>query len=482
MQATQLKKEGLSSEFKVVVTSKELDEKVSAKLSSYSKKVKIDGFRPGKVPENVVMQRYGSEVLQEAVQDAVEASTESVLKENNLNPAIKPQVKVTAFDKGKDLEFTLSVEVLPEIELKGFNEMEFEKLVAKVDPADVDRSVNMMVERHRKFVDLEKPRAAIKTDLVKMTATLRVGENIWNDFKDKEMEIEIGTNEVIFEDVDKKLEGAKVGDQITIDNKCPDDFPIEDLRGKTLTVDAKIDKIQARVLFKADDEYAKEVGIESLEKLRAGVEEMIQIMNNNASRLLLKRRLLDKLSDEYDFELPPSMVENEFTAIWNNLLEQIEEAKETGVYKGDKDDLRVDDESKKEYHDIAKRRVRLGLVISEVAKVNGVSLTQEEVREAVINEAKKYKGEENEAVDHFRKNPQALEALCSPVLEDKVVDFILDSVNLKEREVDMKTFRKEIKEVLPVDDDIDEDAVEAASEKEEKPEKSKTRKSKGQKE
>lgn len=448
MQVKKTLSEGLNVEFSVTVPAKQIQEMMDARLEQYGANAKVPGFRPGKIPQPVLMQRYGDQALKDVLESSIDTSTNEIVKEHDLRPAMQPKVNVTAFDHGKDLEFTLKVESLPEIKVQDFDKLKLEKLVVKLEDSDVEESVKTFAERHRRFKDLDAPRKSQKGDLITLDFTAKVDGNVWGDFSKKEIQVELGAGDFFFEKIEKELTGAEAGKSGTVENPCPEDFPIQDLAGKTLVCDFEIKTVQEGITFKADDDLAKDVGLKDFKELKEKIKESMVADFDNATKMLVKRRLLDALADSYKFDLPPTMIESEFKAIWQHLENEVKTAEEAGQ-KHEGKPINEDEDLKEEYQEIAKRRVLLGLLISEIARQNKVQLTEEEVRNAVYNEAMRYPGQEKEVIEYYRKNQEALNSLCSPSLEDKVVDFILSSATLKEREVDTKTFREEVDGVLP---------------------------------
>lgn len=447
MQISQSNKEGLIYKFKVVITSDQVNQKVSERLLEITKKVKIPGFRPGKAPLSLLKQRYIGEATEKTVNKFVNQAIDSILKENPLKQVKQPSVEIDQFDMDTDLAFTVTIETLPIIDIKPFEEINLEKLVPILDQQEIDTFLNAQLKDAVNYIDAGENYAASLSDLVHVVVSPIVKGKVVAK-KQKDMKIELknsSENEEsnISQLLEKELLGKKVGDNIHIN-------PLSNSgdSAKSSEIEVVIKKIQTPSKFSAIDEsFAKHLGYESVDVLKAETQKKVNDYYVWASRFRLKRHLLDALSEKYSFDIPSSMVEAEFKDIWARLQSELEEAKKTGNL--DPEDDKPEDELKAEYMSISERRVRLGLLISEISNLNKISLTKEEIAQAVFKDALNYPAQMNEVIDFYKKTPRAVEQLVAPLLEDKVIDFILKTVSITEKEVDIPTLKAEVSQVIP---------------------------------
>lgn len=439
MQVKEVKSEGLSYELEVTVPAKDIDKKVDIKLQEYGKTMKLPGFRPGKVPLNLLKQRYGRAVLGEVLEQAVNDSTQKVLSDKGLRPALQPKIEVKEFDEGKDLVYSMAVEVLPEFKVIDLKTLTLEKPVAKADQKAVDEALERISKQHRDSEVVE--RAAKKGDIVVMDFHGRTKD----DNKEHQgmhahgQQLELGSGQFIagFED---QLTGKKAGDKVEVNVTFPDPYHSAELAGRDAIFDVEIHEVRETKPAAINDEFAKKFGMEDEKALRKAVEDQIQSEYDQVSRLKLKRSLLDALDEQHDFEIPQGMLELEFSSI----KQQIAMEKQDQVKDGK---LELSQEEEDELQAIAERRVRLGMILSEVGRQNNVRVTDQELQRAVISEAQRYPGQEAVVFDYYKNNRQALEALRAPVFEDKVVDFIVQLAKVSEKEVSLEELSAE-------DDDV----------------------------
>lgn len=475
MQISQLQVNGLKQEYKVIVPAKDIEKKVEERLQAIGKNVRMPGFRPGKTPFSILKQRYGGQALEEALNHAVNSSVGKIIKDNSLRQASQPSVSIVTFDEGKDLELKVDVEVLPEIQVQDFSKISLEKLQVEITEAQIDKKLEELVSSHKKYQELKKERAAKKGDLLQLDVVTEVDGKPFTGFG-KQMHVALGAEEkLLFGNIESALEGAKLNSKVDVDDRFPEDFGDKNLAGKPVKFHFTITKIEEPIKFKLDEAFAKEMGCESVDDLKKRVKESMEKEYSNLARLRLKRHLLDKLAENYNFGLPETLVKNEFEGIWKRLQEELAQAKEQGTL--DPEDDRPEEELRKEYQGIAERRVRLGLLISEVSRLNKINVTEEEIRQAIFAEAMRYPRQMKEVFEFYRKNQQAVDHLAAPILEDKVVDFILAGASLKEKNVSTDELIELIRGVVPGFEEED------SKTKEKKPKaaksKSKTAKAKG---
>jgi len=448
MQVTETSQDGLKHEFKVVIDASDLAQKIDLRLSELASQARIPGFRPGKVPARVIKQRYGEAVLGEVMEQAVNDSANQALQERNMRPAMEPKIEVQEYKEGGNLEYTLAIEVLPAVEPMDFATIELERVTAKVPDDDVDKTLEQLAGSQKDTKALETPRPAAAGDVVVVDFVGRIDGNEFPGGKADDYHLELGSGMFIpgFED---QLIGKSAGEEVLVNVSFPDDYGNAELKGKPAEFTVTIKEIRESVPAVIDDEFAKANGLESLSSLRDSVRETLQSNYDQVTQGRLKRDLLDKLAEAHDFAVPPGMVELEFEQIWR----QIEEARKNDQLE-EEDKAKSEDELKAEYRNIAERRVRLGLLLSEVGQRANIQVTDQEVNQAVMAEAQRHPGHEREVFEIYQKNPAVRANLRAPIFENKVVDYILELAKVSVREVSPEDLFK-----------TDEDAAEPAAEK-----------------
>lgn len=447
MQISQLQVNGLKQEYKVVVPAKDMEKKVEERLQAIGKNIRMPGFRPGKTPFFILKQRYGSQALEESLNQVVNSSLTTLAKEYSLRQTSHPTISVITFEEGKDLELKVDVEVLPEIVVKDFNKISLEKLQVEISDTDINKRIDSLLSHHKKYQDLKEERVSKKGDLVHVDVVSFLKGKPFSDFG-KQMRISLGAEEkLLFTRIEPALEGVKLKSKVDVEDSFPEDFSDKKLAGQPIKFHLTVTKIEERVHFKLDELFAKEMGCKSIDDLKKLVKESLQKEYNNLARLRLKRHLLDNLAGDYNFDLPETLVKKEFEDIWNRLKEELLKAKEQGTLE--EEDERSEEELRLEYQSIAERRVCLGLLISEISRLNKISVSEDEIRQAIFAEAMRYPQQTKEVFDYYRKHQQAVERLSAPILEDKVVDFILTKVSLTEKNVNTEELIELIRGVVP---------------------------------
>lgn len=429
MQVTETNAEGLRREFRIVIPAGDFQAKFERRLQEVGRTVRLPGFRPGKVPLSLLKQRYGSSLMGEIVESTVSDSSSQVMNERGLRPAGEPKIEIVSFAEGKDLEYSMAVELIPDIVPMDFAKLELERLTVDVDEAEVDRALQRLAEQYRGTSPVAEPRPAEKGDILVIDFAGRIGGEPFPGGSATGHHVALGSGFSI-PGFEEQLVGARVGDHIDVTVTFPADYPNEALAGKeaVFAVDVREHKVPDPVAV--DEDLAKKLGAESLDALRQSVRRRIEADYGAISRARLKRQLLDVLAAEHSFVLPAAMVEAEFEAIWR----QIEADREKGRLDPE-DEGKSEEVLRQEYREIAERRVKLGLLLSEVGRLNNIQVTREELGEAVVREAGRYPGQERKVLDFYQKNPQALAQLRAPLYEDKVVDFILEIAQPRERKV-----------------------------------------------
>ncbi len=422
--------DGLKRAYSVSIPAADLAARVDAQLGKVAGQVKMPGFRPGKVPLNLVRKMHGAQLLGEAVQEAVNEGVQQVITENGLRPAMQPQIDLaTPPAAGQDIDFTVAVEVLPTIDAPQIDGIALEKLVVPVDDAAVDAAVERLAEQARSFVPAPEGYAAEKGDTVTIDFLGTVDGEAFDGGKGSDMKVNLGSGQLIpgFED---QLIGAVAGDQRTVKVTFPADYNVAYLTGKAAEFAVTVKAVDSVEKAPLDDDFAKKFGIDSIAALREILKDQVAAELGAMTRTHMKRKLLDTLASAHDFAVPPSMVDAEFDAIW----QQVEVEEEA-----------PSDEDRVEYRRIAERRVRLGLLLSEIGQANGVAISQAEMNRLVSQEAAKYgQAEQQQVIKYFQENAMAAAQLRAPLYEDKVVDFLLGKASVTEREVTRDALQAEI--------------------------------------
>jgi len=437
MEVLEIQAKGLKREFKVTVPVAEITGRVDAKLKEISATANLPGFRKGHVPLSLLRGKYGKQLLSEVVQRATAEAVQGLLKDRNLRPAAQPHVAISAFPDGKDLEFTLALELIPEIDFMDFTKIEIERLEPVINEKVVEEAMANAAAGQRRHGPLSKARPAAMGDLVTIDFLGRLGDVPFDGGTAENQQLELGGGQFI-PGFEEQLVGVKAGDSLTVTLNFPDTYPAENLAGKEANFDVTVKEIQERIPFAVDDDLAKAFGLENLDQLRTQMKENLEQEYKNVSAVREKREYLGILAEGHDFDLPQGVVEAEFEAVWEQVQgrrEQQKLAKEQGATDEDEFEGKDDATLKEEYRDVAERRVRLGLLLSEIGAKYDVSLTQEEINEGVQAEARHHPGQEQQVFEYFQKNPDALQRLIAPVFEKKMVGFLVEMAKITTRKV-----------------------------------------------
>jgi trigger factor len=439
MQVTETLAEGLKREFKVVVPAADIEKKVTERLTRLAASARLPGFRPGKVPTALLKKRYGSTVMGEVLEQAVSDSSAETIRSRGLRPAMQPKVSIAKFAEGEDLEYTMAMELLPDIEPVDFSSLELERLTVEVPESEVDEALKGLAARQRRSEPVAEPRQARQGDILVIDFVGRLGETEFQGGSGQDYHLELGGGSFIpgFED---QLVGAMPGEERTVTVTFPADYGNKDLAGKDATFTVTVKGIREPVQTPVDDELAKAVGLENLDALRGQISEQIQNEYKGLARVRMKRTLLDALADRHQFPVPPGMVESEFDEIWK----QIEADRKDGRLDPE-DAAKSEEDLRRDYRAIAERRVRLGLLLSEVGRANNIQVTAEELNRAVLDEARRFPGRERQVFEFYQKNPEMVARLRAPIYEDKIIDFILELAKLTERNVSPQELNEEFK-------------------------------------
>ena len=436
MQVQEVLNEGLKRAYTITVPQAEVEKAKTARLQEIAKKAKIQGFRPGKAPLDIVRQRFAAEVEGDVIDKLINKGVDETFKDKKIRPAMRPKVELVSADDGKDMSFKLELEVLPEVKPMDFAKLSFEKQVADVTEKTIDETLTRIVKSMRRAEPIEDKRAAKEGDVAIIDFDGTVDGVAQPGMKGEKHELELGSHSFI-DNFEEQIAGMKVGDKKDITVTFPKDYHAENLAGKKAVFAVALHEIRAHRDVVLNDEMAKEIGFPSLEKLRERIKGDIEGNYAQVSRTVLKRELMDKLAEAHSFELPPTMVEREFESIFK----QVQLDKKAGRLSAD-DAKKNDKDLEKEYRAIAERRVRLGLLLAEVAEQNKIEVAPVELRNAMIAEARRFPGQEKAVVDYYTKTEGAVESLRAPILEEKVVDFILEKAKISEKKIDAEKLMK----------------------------------------
>ncbi len=445
MQVTETLSEGLKREYQVVVPAAELDAKVNARLGEMKDRVRINGFRPGKVPVTHLKRMYGRSTMAEVIEATVRDANNQIVSERGYKLAADPKVTLPTGEgaieqliAGKtDLSYTMALEIVPSITLGDFKTIKLTKLTADVTDAEVEEGITRIVDQNKPYTARAEGEKAAKDDRVTISFAGTIDGEPFEGGSGDDAVVLIGSNTFIpgFED---QLIGIARDETRTLKVVFPAHYMKQDLAGKSAEFVVSAKSIEAPGSVSADDDFAKSLGLESMEKLREAVKTSISREHAAMSRQKIKRALLDELDKLHKFEPPPTLVEEEFDRVWKSVLSELETERKTFADEGT-----TEEKAKAEYHAIAERRVRLGLVLAEIGEKNNITVAEDEVSRAVMERARQFAGQEQRVWDYYRQNPQAVAALRAPIFEEKVVDFLLELAGVAESKVSREELYKD---------------------------------------
>jgi trigger factor len=445
MQVTETLAEGLKHEFQISVPASDLDAKADVRLVELKDKVRLNGFRPGKVPVSHLKKVYGRSVMAETIDQTIRDTNSQIFTERGFRLATEPKITMPTEEKavediltGKsDLTYTVSIEVVPAIQLADFKSFTVEKPVAEVSDTDIDDAIKRIADQNRSFAAKAEGAKAETGDRVTISFKGTIDGTPFDGGTGENIQVTIGSNTFI-PGFEEQLLGIAAGETRSLKVSFPKNYASEKLAGQPAEFETTATLIEAPQDTVIDDEFAKTLGLESLDKLKEAARERLAAEYAGATRQRVKRMLLDRLDESHRFEAPPSLVEEEFNLMWNSIKAEMESNGKTFA-----DEDTTEEAAKKEYHTIADRRVRLGLVLSEIGEKNKITVTDDEVSRAVIERARQMPGREKEVWDYYRSNANALAQLRAPIYEDKVVDFILELANVTEKKVTREELYKD---------------------------------------
>lgn len=427
MKVTETNNEGLKRSYKVIVLASDIEENINSRLTEIARTANMPGFRPGKVPVSLLKKTHGKAIMGEVLEKTVNESSQQAMAEKDLRPVSQPKIEIVKFDEGSDLEYSIELEVFPEISIIDFNKLELKRMKVPADDKQVDEMISQMASGQKDSIPVEKNRAISSGDVAVIDFIGSVdGENFAGG-QSEDYGLEIGSGSFI-PGFEEQLIGKKVGDEFDVNVTFPDEYAKE-LAGKDAVFAVKIKELRETVPVALNDEFAKKMGADNLDDLKQKLRENQEAELGQFTRMRAKRELLDVLDEKHNFELPEDLIQAEFDSVWH----QFEHRRKEHPDQIDEDDKgKTDDELKEEYRKISMRRVKLGLLLAEVGRVNEIQVSPDEVNRAIMQEAQQHKGQEKEVFDYYKNNPEAMQAKQSPLLEEKVVDFILELANVTE--------------------------------------------------
>ncbi len=467
MQTVETLNEGLKRAYTMTITAKDIDSKVDAEVKRVAPQVRMPGFRPGKVPANLIRKMHGEALAQDALNNSIREGIDSLIAEHKLRPAMQPSVELKdGYEPGNDAEIAVELEVLPDVPAPSIEGLELERLTVPADEAVIDSQLEQLASQQKQFEDAPKTRKAKEGDQVVMDFVGKVDGVAFDGGTGEDMAVEIGSGRLIpgFED---QIVGVKAGEEKTITVTFPEDYGAKELAGKEATFDLTIKAVKVAGETKVDDEFAKNLGLESLDQLRELMKGQIEQELNNLTRTHMKRKLLDQLAAGHDFPVPPTMVEQEFQQIWHQLEHEASHEEDPEAAKQELENDRD------EYRSIAERRVRLGLLLSEIGQANGVEVTQQEMSRLIMQAAQQYGPEDRERfMQYVQQEPMAAAQLRAPLYEDKVVDFLFEKAEITDREVT----REELEAAIEAEDNAEGEMAKPAAKKKAAPKKAAAKK------
>ena len=448
MQVTETLSEGLKREYTVSIPVAELASKVDARINELKDKVKLNGFRPGKVPVSHIKKMYGRSAMAEVIEASVRDANQKIVTDNNFKLAADPKVTLPTEEAeveklitgSADLNYTVGIEIVPEIKLGDFKTIKLEKPVAEVAEAEIDEALGRIAKQNTPFEAKADGAKAENGDRVTIDFVGTIDGVAFQGGTGQDIAVDIGSGTFI-PGFEEQLVGIAAGENRTVKATFPTAYANAELAGKAAEFAVTAKKVEAPGEVKIDDEFAKQLGLESLAKLRDAVKDQIGRDYQRMSRQKVKRALLDALDKMHKFELPPTLAEEEFNRVWASVTEELKAENKTF-----EDEKTTEEKAKVEYREIADRRVRLGLVLAEIGDKNKITVGDEELSRAVAERARQFAGQEQRVWDYYRQNPEALASLRAPIYEEKVVDFLLELADVTEKKVSKEELMKEEEE------------------------------------
>lgn len=434
MQIKEIESAGLKRTYQVTVPASDIAEEMETELKNAGKHVKIPGFRPGFVPLKILKQRFGASVENDVLKNVIQRTTGQVITDKKLRPALTPNVNVESYAEGKDLSFTMAVETFPEVPDLDFAKLKLERATFEVTEKDIDEALSRIAERAPEFKDAPEGSKAKLGDAVDIDFKGMIDGVAFEGGTAQNFRLELGSKQFI-DTFEEQLVGAKAGDEKLVKVNFPKEYHSAKLAGKPSEFEVKVNAVLNKETPKIDDEFAKARGLSSLETLKDAVKTQLQREYESVVRTRLKKQLFDVLEDKVDFDLPEGMLKMEFDSIWQRLKQAQAEGDETLAGK-------KDEELKEEYEAIAARRVKLGIFLAEISNRNKLQVSREELGRAAMQQASQFPGQEMRVMEFYKNNPDRLEDLRGPILEEKAVDFILTKVGYTDTPMSIDALNK----------------------------------------
>ncbi|MFA6122754.1 trigger factor [Sphingomonas sp.] len=430
MQTVETLNEGLKRAYTLKITAKDIDSRVDAELKRVAPTVRMPGFRPGKVPANLVRKMHGEALMQDALNTSIQQGIQELIAEHKLRPALQPSVSLDdGYELGKDADVKVELEVLPDVPTPAIDNLKLERLTVPADDAVVQEQLQKFADQQKRWEEADAAYDAKTGDLVVLDFVGKVDGVAFEGGTGEDMSVEIGSGRLI-PGFEEQVVGVKAGDERQINVSFPEDYQAKELAGKAATFDLTVKTVKTAGETKIDDELATSLGLQSLEQLTGLLKGQIEQELNGLTRTHMKRKLLDQLAEGHDFEVPPSMVEAEFDQIWQQLQHEATHEEDPAAALAEMESERDD------YRKIAERRVRLGLLLSEIGQANGVEVSQQEMNRLIAQAAQQYGPEDRKRfLQYIQQEPMAAAQLRAPLYEDKVVDFLFEKAEVSDREV-----------------------------------------------
>ncbi|GAB5348169.1 trigger factor [Alteriqipengyuania sp. 357] len=452
MQINETTNEGLKRAYRITIPASEIDDKIKAEVKRIAPQVRMPGFRPGKVPANLVRKMHGEQMHAQVVNDTIQSSVDELMKEKNIRPAMQPAISLgDGYEQGKDAEIDVSLEILPEIETPSVDGIKLERLTVPVDESAIEETLGRIAEQNKSYKDAAKTKKAAEGDQVIIDFVGSIDGTEFAGGKAEDAPLVIGSGTFIpgFED---QLKGVKTGDEKVVKVTFPADYQAADLAGQDAEFAVTVKAVKTPTETKVDDEFAKNLGLESADKLRELVKAQLEQETAGLTRTQMKRQLLDTLAAGHDFPVPEGMVDAEFEQIWNQLSQEASREDDPEAA------MKEIEAERDDYRKIAERRVRLGLLLSEIGQANKVQISNQEMSMLMQQAAQQYRAEDRERFMQFIQNdPMAAAQLRAPLYEDKVVDFLFDKAEVTEREVT----REELEAAIEAEESTEAEAAKA---------------------
>ena len=435
MKVTELKKKGLAREFKIIISSKDVTDKLNGSLVQISKDVEIEGFRKGKAPLNIVKQRFGPNALSQTLDELIKSTTNEVIRKNNLKPAIKPKVDVKNFGEEKGLEYIMSLELMPNFKLEDIKKIKLTKFISKVDENEYKKTLETFLQTQQNFEKKDEKRVE-NGDGVLLNLKPTYNNKIVKEAL-IENKMSIVGNKMMIPEIEQKILGTKAGDKLDFVCKFPRNFPNKDIAEKNVKVE--IDILEVRVPQKKvlDDNFAKTMGAVNLNDFKEKLKKQMQGELDNVSKMVIKKDLIGGLDKIHKINLPQGLVNYEFDNIWK----QFNDDKSKGIID-ESDKNKKEEELKKEYRAIAERRVKVGLILAKIGEDNKISVSEDDLKKAIGEEILRQPDAKDQIIKFYSENSQALASLKAPIFEQKVVNYIFENIKFEEKEISRKELLK----------------------------------------